>query len=126
MTFRAYLIIMACVSLSAWIAWFVVLHAIDPTGSGFLGFLLFFLTLGMAFLSTATLLGTIVRIWQNKEEVVYRQVIRSLRQGILFTVLFLTALALSGQGLLAWWVIVILILIAAFVELIFLGADSSP
>lgn len=125
MTFRLYLILMACVSLSAWIAWFVVLHAIDPTKSGFLGFFLFYSTFGMAFLSSITLLGTIVRLWQNKQEVVYRHVVRSLRQGILFTVLFLVALVLSSQGLLVWWAITLLILITAFTELIFLGISNN-
>ncbi|MEK7452366.1 MAG: hypothetical protein AAB664_03425 [Patescibacteria group bacterium] len=125
MTFRAYLIIMTCVSLCAWVGWIVVLHAIDPTQSGFLGFVLFFLTMGTALLSTLTLLGTVFRIWIHKEDVVYRQVVRSLRQGILFTVLFLAALELSALGLLVWWVIILLILITAFIEILLLGTNLS-
>ena len=124
MTIRAYLIIMTCVSACAWLAWFVILEAIDPTKSGSLGFLLFFLTLGMAFLSSVTLLGTLVRIWMNNQEVVYRQVIRSLRQGSILTILFLTSLALSGQGLLVWWVLILLVLISTFLELFFLGSNA--
>ena len=125
MTFRAYLIIMACVSACAWLAWFVILYAIDPTKSGALGFFLFFLTLGMAFLSSVTLLGTAVRFWMKTQDIVYRQVVRSLRQGLILTVLFIVALDLAGQGLLAWWVLILLVLIAAFLELFFLGSNAS-
>ena len=125
MTIRAYLIIMACVSAFAWLGWFVILEAIDPTKAGILGFFLFFLTLAMAFLSSVTLLGTLVRVWMKNQEVVYRQVVRSLRQGLILTVLFLVSLALAGQGLLAWWVLLLLVLISAFFELFFLGSNAS-
>ena len=54
---------MALVSLSAWIAWFIVIYTIDPTKSGFLGFFLFFVTLGISVLASVTLLGTLLRVW---------------------------------------------------------------
>lgn len=125
MSLRMYLIIMTLVSLFAWIAWFIVIHAIDPTKSGFLGYVLYFSTLGISFLSSVTLFGTLIRVWLKKDQVVYRHVVRSLRQGLIFTFLFLTALVLSGIGLLAWWVILLLVLIAVVLELIFLGPTES-
>lgn len=125
MSLRMYLIIMTLVSLFAWIAWFIVIHAIDPTKSGFLGYVLYFSTLGISFLSSVTLFGTLIRVWAKKDQVVYRHVVRSLRQGLIFTFLFLTALVLSGIGLLAWWVILLLVLIAVVLELIFLGPTES-
>lgn len=125
MSLRLYLIIMTLVSLCAWIAWFIVIHAIDPTKSGFLGFLLFFVTLGISFLSTVTLFGTLVRVWFKKDQVVYRHVVRSLRQGLILTVLFLAALILAGLSLLVWWAIFLLVLIAVVLELIFLGPTES-
>lgn len=125
MSLRLYLIIMSLVSLCAWIAWFIVLHAIDPTKSGFLGFLLFFLTLGISVLSSMTLFGTLIRVWVKKDQVVYRHVVRSLRQALILTSLFLVALILTGVGLLAWWVLMLLVLIATVLELIFLGPTES-
>lgn len=124
MSLRLYLIIMALVSICAWIAWFIVIHAIDPTKSGFLGFFLFFVTLAISVLSSVTLLGTLIRVWLKKDQVVYRHVIRSLRQGIILTSLFLVAIILSGVGLLVWWVLMLLVLIATVLELIFLGSTE--
>lgn len=126
MSLRAYLIIMTFVSLFAWIGWFVVLHAIDPTKTGFLGFVLFYVTLGLSCLSTVTLVGTLVRVWLKQQEVIYRHVVRSLRQGILLTALFLVSLILAGFSLLVWWVIILLILIAVVIELILLGPTETP
>jgi len=116
---------MALVSLSAWIAWFIVIYTIDPTKSGFLGFFLFFVTLGISVLASVTLLGTLLRVWIKKDQVVYRHVIRSLRQGLILTALFLAALLLSGIGLLVWWVLVLIVFIASILELIFLGSTES-
>ena len=125
MSLRLYLIIMTLVSLIAWIAWLIVIHTIDPTKSGFLGFFLFFVTLGISVLSSVTLIGTLLRVWMKKDQVVYRHVVRSLRQGLILTALFLVALILSGIGLLVWWVLVLLVLIASILELIFLGSTES-
>ena len=116
---------MTLVSLIAWIAWLIVIHTIDPTKSGFLGFFLFFVTLGISVLSSVTLIGTLLRVWMKKDQVVYRHVVRSLRQGLILTALFLVALILSGIGLLVWWVLVLLVLIASILELIFLGSTES-
>lgn len=124
MSLRLYLIIMSLVSVCAWIAWFIVVHTTDPTKSGFLGFFLFFTTLGISLLSSVTLFGTLIRVWLKKDQVVYRHVVRSLRQGLILTALFLTALILSGVGLLVWWVLMLLVLIATVFELIFIGSTE--
>lgn len=120
MSLRLYLIFMTLTSLCAWIAWLIVLHTIDPTKTGFLGYFLFYTSLGFSFLTSLTLFGTIIRVWLKKDELAYKHVIRSLRQGLLFSVLFITALVLSGLGLLVWWVMILLIFIATTLEVIFL------
>ncbi len=125
MSLRLYLVIMSIVSVCAWIAWFIVIHTIDPTRSGFLGFFLYFVTLGISVLSSLTFLGTLVRVWFKKNELVYRHVIRSLRQGLILTSLFIVALILFGIGLLVWWVLLLLVLIAAVLEVILLGSTES-
>jgi hypothetical protein len=121
MSLRLYLIIMTLVSLCAWIAWFIVIYSIDPSKSGMVGFFLFYITLSISFLSSVTLVGTLIRVWLRQKEVVYRHVIRSLRQGLILTALFLASLLLAGSGLLVWWVLLLLILIASILELLFLG-----
>jgi hypothetical protein len=125
MTFRSYLIIMTFVSLCAWIGWIVVIHTVDPFLTGFIGLVLFYLTLWVATLSSLTLFGTVIRVWLDKNDVVYRQVTRSLRQAILLSGLLLVVLFLLSKGLLVWWVIVLLIGIVSFIELIFIGQKTS-
>jgi len=119
MSLRLYLIVMSLVCACSWIAWMIVLYAIDPTKSGFLGFVLFFLALFMACLSTVTLIGTIIRFWLRKQEVVYRLVVRSLRQGIILTCLFTLSLILMGMELFVWWVLLLLVIIASLCEMAF-------
>lgn len=121
MTVRAYLIVMTFVSLVAWMTWVIVLHAIDPTQTQFLGFFIFYTTLGMALLSTLTFIGTLVRIWFKKDDIIFKQVIRSLRQAVLLTVLFLSSLILLSAGLFVWWAMIILIIIVVFIEGIFIS-----
>lgn len=112
---------MACVSAAAWIAWLVVLNSIDPVVSGIFGLFLFYVTLGLAVLSSATFIGTGARVWFHPNELVHKQSERALRQGILLTAIFLATLMLSGKGLLVWWVFVLIVLVAAFLELIFMS-----
>ena len=57
MSFRSYLIFMTLATVAAWIAWAVVLHGVDPTRSGVVGFLLFYLTFIMAVFGTISTLG---------------------------------------------------------------------
>lgn len=125
MTVRAYLIVMTCVSTVAWIILIVVLQAIDPTRTGFLGFFIFYLTLGMALLSSSTFVGTLGRLWLKKDDIIFKQVIRSLRQAILLTVLFLSSFALFSQGLFVWWTMLLLVIIIVFIEGIFLSIGST-
>jgi hypothetical protein len=123
MSLRLYLIVMALVSVCAFIAWLVVLFSIDPSKSGFLGYCLFYLTLEMTVLSSLTLFGTLLRVWFRKDQIVYKLVVRSLRQGVILSVLFLTALIFSGLNLLVWWVVVLLVFIGAVLELVLLGIE---
>lgn len=125
MTVRAYLIVMTCVSIVAWVTWVVVLHAIDPTKTEFFGFFIFYVTLGLALLSSLTFIGTLVRIWFKKNEIIFKQVIRSLRQAILLTVLFLASLALLSTGLFVWWTMILLLVIVVFIEGIFISIGSA-
>lgn len=126
MSFRTYLIVMAFVSATAWIAWLVVLNSVDPVTAGLLGMFLFYLTLGMSVLATSTLLGTGARVWFRPNELVHKQTSKALRQGILLTAVFLVSLMLSGKSILVWWVFILIVLIAAFLELIFISKNPRP
>ncbi len=124
MGFRTYLMVMAFVSAAAWIAWLVVINSVDPVSAGLFGLFLFYVTLGMSVLATSTLLGTGIRVWLKPNQLVHKQSTKALRQGVLLTVVFLLTLMLSGRGLLVWWVFVLIVIIAAFLELIFISSNT--
>ncbi len=110
---------MALATVGAWTVWIFVIHSIDPVHTALLGFFLFYLSLFVALLGTAVLLGTLVRLWARPTEIAHRQTTRAFRQGILLSGLFLGALVLLSFELLRWWSAFLLILFFALIELLF-------
>lgn len=125
MTFKDYSIVMAIATVAAWAGWIVVLVAIDPTSSGWLGFLFFYLTLGMAMMGTLSIAGAGIRVWTKRDELVSRHVSRSFRQGLLLALLCTGALGLLAAGLFTWWTALLLILLISLFELVFLSAQRG-
>ena len=125
MTYKDYSIVMAIATVAAWVAWIVVLVAIDHSSSGWLGFLFFFLTLGIAIMGTLSIVGAGIRIWIRREELVSRHVSRSFRQGLLLALLGIGALGLLAASLFTWWTALLLILIISLFELVFLSAQKG-
>ncbi|MBI5370216.1 hypothetical protein HZA85_03450 [Candidatus Uhrbacteria bacterium] len=120
MSFRWFLLVMALATCAAWIGWVFVVHSVDPTHAGLLGFLLFYLTLLVAVLGSTVFFGALIRVWMKPQEIPYRQTVRALRQGVLLTFLFLSVLILISFELLRWWTGGLLILLCALIELLFL------
>jgi hypothetical protein len=125
MTFRDYILVMALATAAAWLGWVVVVYTIDPTMTGTLGFIFFYLTLSVALLGTLSIIGAAVRIWTKREELVSRHVSRSFRQAVLLSTLFVGSLYLLSRGLLTWWVMLLLVVALALVELAFLSAQRQ-
>ncbi|KKW31833.1 MAG: hypothetical protein UY76_C0049G0005 [Candidatus Uhrbacteria bacterium GW2011_GWA2_52_8d] len=116
---------MALATVAAWISWAVVLHGVDPTRSEILGLLLFYVTFVMALFGTISLGGLLIRLWRSDTELPSRMAVRSLRQGILLTLLFTGSLLLFSQGWFRWWTMLLVIIIVGFVELAFLSSRHS-
>ncbi len=125
MNFRSYLMFMTLATVAAWIAWAVVLNGVDPTRSGFLGYLLFYVTLLMALFGTISLGEMLIRLWRSKEELPSRIAIRSFRHGILLTVLFMSSLLLFSQGWFRWWTMLLVVVIVGLIEMAFLSSRQS-
>ena len=125
MSFRSYLILMTIGTLAAWTTWVVVLHGVDPSRSGLLGFLLFYTTLSMALFGTLSMLGMMVRLWRSQGDIASRIALRSFRQAVLLTGLFTTSLMLFSQGWFRWWTMVLVVIIVGFVELLFLSSSRQ-
>ncbi|MBU1131954.1 hypothetical protein KKC32_01720 [Patescibacteria group bacterium] len=121
MSVNRFLLILAGCTLVCWLAWLAVLIMINPAQAGILAFLFFYLSLGFALVGTFSVFGLLMRWRFSKEEMAHKHMKIASRQSILFAVLILVAFFLQSQRLLTWWNLVILIVIAAFVELFFIS-----
>lgn len=124
MTFRFYILIMSIASVSAWIGWIFVLNSIDPVHTGSLGFLLFYITLATALIGTISLIGAQIRIWFNPDEPQARLTVRSFRQALFLTTIFLIALWMQSELLLRWWSLILIIIGFSLLELLFVSLQK--
>ncbi len=98
-------------------AWLVVLFSVDPYEADALSFLFFYLSLFFTLVGVISIIGSVLRRTFVKDRVVFRQVITSFRQAILFSCLIIACLFLQGQRLLTWWNILFLISALVMMEL---------
>lgn len=125
--------IMLLATLGAWASWIVVLMSIDPTRSGALGFVFFYLTFALAIFGTLAIVGAGIRIWMKREILISRHVWKAFRQGLLLSALVIVSLLLLPAGLFSWWTGMLLVAMLALVELAWMssgrpkhsGKDSS-
>lgn len=126
MTFRMYIIFMSVATLLSWAAWALVMWNMDPTQAGFAGFFMFYLTLFMALIGSLTLLGVLYRVLLlRRRNVLTREVRVAFRHAVLLSVVAIVSLALSGQGLLRWWVILGFVIFMSVLEYLFLIREES-
>jgi hypothetical protein len=123
MRLRDFLILMGSASLVAWGAWAFVLFSIDPTRAGILGLLFFYLTLALASVGTLTVVGTVIRYFTQKDVPVFRHVIKAFRHSIWFSALLCICLVLMAHQLFVWWVVCLIVLALAVVELIIISSQ---
>ncbi|HLC99440.1 MAG TPA: hypothetical protein VJC11_00580 [Patescibacteria group bacterium] len=124
MPLTRFLIGMGLGTALGWISWLVVLFRIDPETSGIFGRIFFYASLLIAVTGTASLLGFGARVFFFKTTVMFSQLAISLRQGVWFGVIVITALALQAAELFGAWNIVILALLFGVVETLFLSKEK--
>jgi len=106
-------------------AWGAVLVLLNPFESGFLALLLFYLTLGLALVGTFSLFGYLFRAFIKKDEMAYKHISIASRQSILFTLIVIAALILQSIRALAWWNVILLLVLSGFVELYLIANKNS-
>ncbi len=122
MTFKQFLFAMLGATIIVWLAWIFILLKVDPTVSGWTGFLFFYTTFFVANIGTSAIIGTAVRRRFRPQDLVSRQVLTSFRQSVWFSSILIVALILLSQGFFRLWIITLVILVFAFIELAFLSA----
>ena len=107
-------------TLLSWGTWIIVLIRIDPDSGGFVAKLLFFTSLWLALLGTATLVGFGGRFLFERQAMPYRQMTVAARQAFNISLTAMILLGLQTGRALSWWVGLLVVLIAAGVESFFL------
>ena len=126
MTFRMYIALMSLATLFAWVAWGVILWNTNPFEAGITGFVMFYVTLFISLVGTLTLLGVSYRVLlRNRRDVISREVRISFRHAVVLSLLGVVALALSAQGMLRWWMVLLLILAGSGLEYFFLIKEEA-
>lgn len=126
MTLRQYLIWMALGTCIAWGAFYLVVMYLNPNTAGNLGLLFFYLALFLSISGTLTLLGFGWRFWRHRDEVLFRQVTISFRQGALLAFMAVGALFLQANALLTWWNLGLLIVGLTLLEFFLLTGRRAP
>jgi len=124
MTLKKYLNLMTILTIICWVAWVLVLVLINPQQSDLIGFVLFYFSLFLALLGTASIFGFLIRVWLKKKPI-FKQVEIAFRQGIWLGLLVLIIFILKGLDLLRWWNALFLVLFLIFLELFFLLSNRK-
>ena len=104
-------------TLISWLAWGIIIFSLNPFEADFLGLTFFYSTLFLSLVGTISMLGNIVRKRFVKDDILFRQVIISFRQAVLFAVLIVMSLILQSNEILSWWSILFLIGALTVIEL---------
>lgn len=110
MTLKRYLLTMAATTFLCWFAFGIVIFRIDPYTAGFLGLLLFFVSLFFSVWGTLSLCGFVLRFIFLKSVVPFRYIGTSLRQALWFAIILCLSLFLVTQEIYAWWMSLLLII----------------
>ncbi|HBH16751.1 MAG: hypothetical protein UV57_C0050G0005 [Parcubacteria group bacterium GW2011_GWD2_43_10] len=127
MTLRQYLAWLAIGTLVSWGALVLVMTYLNPQTAGTTGFLFFYLSLFLSLGGTFTLVGFAWRYWRHRDEVLFRHVSMSFRQGILLALAVVLASWLKTNNLLTWWNTGLLVVGLTLLELFWLSVRrQSP
>ena len=108
-----------------WGAWALVLFFVNPKNAGWLGLLMFYLSMFLGLLGIFSIFGFVIRYLIKKQEFVYKQVKIAFRQGFMFALLLVGALFLQGERLLVWWNLALFIAVISVAEYFFIIKDTQ-
>lgn len=122
MGLRTYLSSIGLGTVLAWFGWAMIILHIAPREASAPGFIMFYLTLGVALVGTLTLVFSIFRVYILRRSVVEREIRTSFRHAILCSLIVIISLVLSAAGRFSVWYSFLLLAVASVVEYLFLQA----
>jgi len=110
MNLKQYFFTMLTATILCWLAWIMVIINVNPFVDSGLGFLFFYLSLGLAFLGTATvLIFLIYYFFSQKDLPLFRFVKKSFQAGLFLTFLLVVLLYLQSKSYLSWWNVLVFV-----------------
>lgn len=109
-------------TIIAWLGFFIIINTFDPYDNNIVAFILFYLALFLSLLGSFSLFGFWIRkLWNRKRGIVRIMVTESFRQAIIFSSVLVIALLLQAERILTWWNMLLLIILASFLEFLILA-----
>lgn len=110
----------------AWVAWLFVIQTMNPQEGGPTVFLFFYFTLFLVLVGTLSLVGLIYRVGLRRKSLVLAREVRvSFRHAVLLSLGGMTALWLSSHKHMAWYWLLLVIVLIASIEYVFLLIQAS-
>jgi len=125
MTHHRYIGIITSAGIISWIAWALVITKMSPYESMGPSLTFFFVTLFIALTTTLTALGFYFRLWFFKNEIFYKHINVSLRQGVFLSLVAVFSLVFQMIKVLTWWSGILLVSAAVLLEFYFSSKDSE-
>ncbi|MFA6423931.1 MAG: hypothetical protein WCV83_01295 [Candidatus Magasanikbacteria bacterium] len=117
MTLKQYLLLMATGTIMCWVAWVFILFNVSPEQAGWIGFIFFYTSLFLGTVGTFSVIGLLLKKQKSStDDIIFRQVKRTFKQGILFGIFIILSLILLQFNLLFWWNAVLLALLYIVLE----------
>jgi len=121
MTLKNYLMLMGITTAFIWGLFIFVINMINPTATNWLGFLIFYLSLFLAFAGTATIVGFLIRFKLLKHDLIFNSVKTAFRQSFLFAFLVVAILYLISEKLFSWTNLALLVIILSVAEFLMIS-----
>lgn len=125
MSHSRYIAIILVAGLFSWLGWILIVNKLSPYENVGIVLALVFLTFFIALASTFTVLGYYFRLWLFKNEIFYKHINVSLRQGVLLALIAVFSMVFQMLRVLNWWSGMLILLITVLLEMYFSSRDSE-
>jgi hypothetical protein len=121
-----YLMVMSLATAFCWTAFLSICLTVNPEVTNWVGFALFYASLGLSLLGTIALLGFFVRFIVLKRALAFRAVKEAFRQSFLFSFFVLSVLFFLSKDLFNWINLAVLVIGLSVFEFFLLSYNRPP
>jgi hypothetical protein len=107
---------MTITTLLCWLAFVFILWTVNPEEASLMGFSLFYLSLFLSLVGTASITGFIIRFIALRRELVFNSVKEAFRQSFLFAIFIIAILLLLSHNLFSWLNLTLLVVGLSMLE----------